>query len=84
MKKKSSTLLDVLQQVAEERARQDLKFGLQNHRYPKWLAILMEEVGETSRAFLDEGGTSLNLRDELIQVAAVAVAMVQRFDRGGL
>lgn len=40
------------------------------------LAILVEEVGEVARAMCEGKG----LRDELIQVAAVAVAWVERLD----
>jgi NTP pyrophosphatase (non-canonical NTP hydrolase) len=40
------------------------------------LAILVEKVGEVARAMCEGKG----LRDELIQVAAVAVAWVERLD----
>ncbi len=43
------------------------------------LAVLMEEVGETARALLECDTT--NLRDELVQVAAVAVAWLEGTDR---
>lgn len=38
------------------------------------LAVLAEEFGEVARALLESGG---NLRDELIQTAAVAVAWAE-------
>lgn len=44
------------------------------------LAILTEEVGEVARDLLD--GPTDNLRTELVQVAAVAVAWVEALDRG--
>lgn len=101
-------------QVLTERARQDAKWGEQNHpngtgprenwgyrelrwytsneeaadiirtatqlaqRYnsPTWRGILMEEVAEVSAASDTDA-----LRDELIQVIAVAVAWVECLDR---
>jgi NTP pyrophosphatase (non-canonical NTP hydrolase) len=42
--------------------------------------VLVEEVGEVAAAMQDE--TDAELRTELIQVAAVAVAMVESIDRG--
>jgi len=77
---------DVLQQVAAERARQDAKWGVQNHKAPMWAAILMEEVGEAAAFSLsDEYGHSFSdrehLREELVQVAAVAVAFIECLDR---
>jgi NTP pyrophosphatase (non-canonical NTP hydrolase) len=44
------------------------------------LRVLVEEVGEVAKAQQDE--TDAELRAELIQVAAVAVAMVEALDRG--
>jgi NTP pyrophosphatase (non-canonical NTP hydrolase) len=75
---------DVLTDVAVERARQDLKWGPQNHSPALWLSILTEEVGEVATevqdmAFRDKLGHSY--RAELIQVAAVAVAMIESYDR---
>jgi hypothetical protein len=40
------------------------------------LAVLTEEVGEVSRAILDQSGDG-KLREELCQVAAVAVAWLE-------
>ena len=68
--------------VLQERLRQDKKWGEQNHAPFVWLGILMEEVGELSQALLqtafggDKGGEQ-NIDDELVQVAAVALAMVE-------
>jgi NTP pyrophosphatase (non-canonical NTP hydrolase) len=77
----------VLDDVFDERGRQDKKWGLQDHHsIMTWLAILSEEVGEAAQAALHihfPGGrlTEDDLRLELIQVAAVAVAMVESLDR---
>jgi NTP pyrophosphatase (non-canonical NTP hydrolase) len=73
--------------VWEERGRQDKKWGRQDsHSIMTWLAILSEEVGEAAQAALHihfPGGrlTEDDLRGELVQVAAVACAMVESLDR---
>ena len=69
-----------LESITYERARQDDKWGVQNHHPYTWLAILGEEYGEACNALL--GGSLLNLRQELIETAAVAVAMIECLDRG--
>jgi NTP pyrophosphatase (non-canonical NTP hydrolase) len=71
----------ILGEVVDERKRQDDRWGVQNHGPDGWLTILMEEVGEASRAVL--GGWADNkYRRELVQVAAVAVAAIECLDRG--
>ncbi len=77
-------LIDML----EERARQDQKWGEQNHDPFTYLTILMEEVGEFSHDALalrfgaSQGKATLEtLRTEAVQVAAVALAMVECLDR---
>jgi NTP pyrophosphatase (non-canonical NTP hydrolase) len=72
----------VLQAVAIERIRQDTKWGEQNHSPFGWIAILTEEVGEAAKAALE--GYASQYRDELIQVAAVAVAAVESLSRGNI
>ncbi len=70
----------VLADVATERARQEAKWGEQNHDDFIYSAILGEEVGEAAQAVLHDkfGGKSAGtLEEELIQVAAVAVAWVE-------
>ena len=81
----------VLAQVAQEREFQITKWGQQNHAPIEWLAILMEEVGEASKEGLEAHfsqfyahGNYTRMRKELIQVAAVAVAMVESLDRNQL
>ena len=79
-------LMAVFSEIRDERKNQDVKWGEQNHNPADWLMILVEEVGEASRAALEakfvhnDGGR--RYRRELIQVAAVAVAMVESLDRG--
>ena len=79
----------VLQEVKNERDRQDAKWGVQNHHPVEWLSILGEEFGEVCKASCEahfkyeNGETWKNYREELIQTAAVAVAMVECLDRNG-
>lgn len=99
------TMERALTLVAEERHKQDRKWGDQNHpnirpsaNYPiagshhcrmvtetraeaglvTWTDILLEEVAEA----VDEAraGNRAALRDELIQVAAVAVQWAEKLD----
>lgn len=80
----------ILDEVCGERSRQEAKWGVQNHEPLAWLPILAEEAGEVARALCDmstaKDPSALksaveNYREELIQVAAVAVAMVECLDR---
>jgi len=73
------SLMDVFAEVKAERERQESLWGQQNHEPLLWNAILGEEVGEVANAILERDPA--NYRTELIQVAAVAIAMVQSFDR---
>lgn len=80
-----------MRSVIQERMRQEAKWGEQDHSYPLYKVILGEELGEADRAYLE--GTFYagdkesrdkhlaNLRVELVQVAAVALAMVECCDR---
>lgn len=77
--------------VLVERAKQDAKWGEQNHSDPEWAAILMEELGEAARCVCKTttGPSSTDganqyaerLEGEVIQVAAVAVAWVEAIRR---
>lgn len=78
--------MKTLREVNAERIRQDSLWGEQNHEPGVWYAILGEEVGEVGRE-LAEAGTGARefdgaaYRMELVQVAAVAVAAIQAYDR---
>jgi NTP pyrophosphatase (non-canonical NTP hydrolase) len=69
-----------------ERKRQDEKWGEQNHSPEWWLAILGEEYGELAQAILEtkfggkRGGIE-NIREEAVQCAAVALALIECIDR---
>jgi NTP pyrophosphatase (non-canonical NTP hydrolase) len=66
-----------IQYIREERRRQDEKWGVQNHDNLYWLGILVEEVGELSKAIIEGKMT----HRELTQVAAVALAWMECHER---
>ena len=70
---------NILANIKNERKNQDEKWGEQNHDIYKWLAILGEEVGEVNKAALE--GKKDEIIEELIQVSAVAVAMIESIQR---
>jgi NTP pyrophosphatase (non-canonical NTP hydrolase) len=69
----------IMAQVSEERQAQDARWGEQNHPFEYWNCILMEEIGEVSKAFMEKDDD--NLRVELVQCAAVLMAMIECGDR---
>lgn len=80
-----------IQSVIQERARQDAKWGEQNHEPMAWMGILGEEFGELCEAVNEthfnngeearkKGGYE-NMRTEAVQVAAVAISFVEALDR---
>lgn len=74
--------------ILDERDRQDAKWGTsQANSLPEWMTILMEEVGELAAAILcfgTENHPEINWRKEAIQVAAVALAMVEQVPDEGV
>ena len=77
---------EVFTDVAEERAAQEDKWGIQDHDDLTWLAILSEEVGEASQEILTAqfgaaGNGHGDLREEVVHVAAVALAWIEAIDR---
>lgn len=77
--------VSALESVLLERVNQDLKWGDQSHHSEgDWLLILQEEIGEWSQAVLDARFKSADpklIREELVQVAAVALSMLECLDR---
>jgi NTP pyrophosphatase (non-canonical NTP hydrolase) len=65
--------------IDHERTRQNEKWGEQNHPDLYWLGILVEEVGEVSRAVIE--GDERGRDKELVEVAAVCVAWIEAIDR---
>lgn len=71
---------EILEEVHGERFNQVAKWGFPRDHGPRtWLTILMEEVGETAEASL--GRDPKHAREELVQVAASAVAAIEAIDR---
>lgn len=66
--------------IADERTRQTVKWGVQDHPPFAWLAILTEEVGELAQAISEEhwrGGPREDVLTEAVQIAAVAQQIVE-------
>jgi len=81
-----ASTVKILREVIDERQRQDDKWGVMNHNGPTWSAVLGEEYGEVCQEVLrmDFGKKdAADLRKELIQVAAVAVAWIECLERRG-
>ncbi len=72
------TRSDIFMAISTERERQD---RLHPDDYPDgvFLAVLVEEVGEVARAWLEY--EPKQLRTELVQVAAVCVRMLERGEK---
>jgi NTP pyrophosphatase (non-canonical NTP hydrolase) len=72
----------VLARVIRERIRQLERWGIQEHDNGTWALILGEEFGEACQAALQHSSSDpTDLRAELVQVAAVAVAWIEHLDR---
>lgn len=72
-----------------ERLRQDAKWDEQNHTPPVWLAIFMEEYGETVQALDAVALCHAGINGELLRVAGAAgnyarAAYGWTFEKGGL
>lgn len=70
--------------ILAERERQEAKWGQQDHEPEVWLTILGEEFGEFCKALLEfrfGKGCPSAMQKELVQIAAVAVAMLECCDR---
>ncbi len=73
------TIDEIFELIENKRLNQDIKWGEQNHSVDRWCSILGEEYGEVCKANLendDEGYI-----EELVQVAATTVAMIESFYR---
>jgi len=69
--------------ILMERDRQDELWGKQNHSLSEWMVILVEEVGELADAISANifctDVSKKNWREEAVQVAAVALAMLEQY-----
>lgn len=79
----------ILADIVTERERQIKKWGEHSHRYPEWISLLTEEVGEAAtEANKANWATELPetvrrmrlLRNELVQVGAVCVQILEDLD----
>lgn len=86
-----ATMLPILDEIMGERFRQLEKWGIQRHQPCEWIGVLGEEFGEASQAAVHlrfhPGKTTAeqlalvaHFREELVQIAAVAVAMIEQVD----
>lgn len=72
-------LSEVIKDVNKELISQRKQWGVQRHDHGRWLAILIEEVGESAQA-MQEGSAAYkdtdadDLYKEVVQVAAVAMS----------
>lgn len=87
----TSRVENALASVYRERRWQDDKWGIQRHDWATWMLILGEEFGEAAQAVLHlrfpPADTTLGpselldqVRTELVQLAAVAVAIVEHIE----
>lgn len=80
MNNEKSKLDHILDDISKERRNQIDKWGDERDLpLPVFQTILTEEVGEVSEDILERN--IHGAKEELIQVAAVAVAMIERIDR---
>ena len=78
----------IIDDILRERERQDEKWGSQRTNPPLyWLGILVEEVGELSKALIEPVGPrelvaalAGEVRKELVQVAAVALCWLEAME----
>jgi NTP pyrophosphatase (non-canonical NTP hydrolase) len=73
----------LIQEVLEERDRQDRKWGVQRHAPETWMLITGEEFGEVSKAVLEWrwGASDVEIRKELIQLVACGLAFLESLQR---
>lgn len=77
----SESRFEIFNDVARERFRQDDIWGPQsNHPLSLWMTILMEEVGEVAHDILED--KLEEAKKELVQVAAVAVSIIEHIEEG--
>ena len=68
----------------KERHRQHRKWGEQDHEDRDWRSIMGEEIGEVDKAMVEfrfNNGEESEIRKELIETIAVAIAWLEAMDR---
>ena len=76
--------MSIYDEIKQERRNQNIKWGEQNHYPTYWMVILMEEVGEAAQCLCGKSINYKNYRKEMIQVAAVAIAALECFDKNDI
>lgn len=72
--------MSIIRDILKERNRQDAEHGKDRNLLPsEWLPILGEEFGEVCTGIANWDID--NIREEAVQVAAVAMAMIECIDR---
>lgn len=71
---------DALAAIANERDRQDRKWGVTTHPLDTHFRVLAEEFGEVAKA-LNEQESLDRVKEELIHTAACCVKMAEDIDR---
>jgi NTP pyrophosphatase (non-canonical NTP hydrolase) len=69
--------------IQHERMSQIKRFGYQNYKPEVYFTILSEEVGEVAKEIIEmtfQAKEHHDYRKELVQVAAVALAMIEELD----
>lgn len=66
----------ITNELSNERQYQVDMWGIQHHTDAYWLAILMEEIGESSKGIV-EGRSDELVYHELVQSAAVIIAWLE-------
>ncbi|HEY9684723.1 MAG TPA: MazG-like family protein [Oculatellaceae cyanobacterium] len=93
-KTRGDELAPIIEDVIVEIGRAERKFGLRRNHLPMlWMLILGEEYGEAQKAALEAYASEQynnsigldvfheNYREELVQVAAMAICAIDSFDR---
>ena len=74
----------IIEEILSERKLQIKKHGPKKYTPIEWISILVEEVGEVSKEignnYIFDWNNKKQYRAELIQVAAVALAMIESYD----
>lgn len=76
---------DVYLAVSKERIYQDRKWGLKQQSVPGFLLIMRKELEEAERAWAKNvQGDRQTVLEEIVQVAATAVACLEKYGVQGL
>lgn len=77
--------MTAIKHVLDERKRQDEQWGEQDNELTFWMSILGEEFGEACQAVnnykLNLTENTSAIQEELVQVAAVAIAILENIKR---